>query len=238
MIRRALLLALFWGGGARAQSPVTVRLDDAGPGAGPAFLARALAAPHTVVGPGSTPALLSRDSTFRRTVIVLGRDATVEGSVTGDVIVIAGDLHIRPGAPVSGRAVAIGGGVYESALAHVSRGAVVYRDFTYDIAPTPGGFALRYRSLVEAPTPTWFGLASSASGSRATTARTGSLFPSHRASRFQRPSSSSSHASPTARSGASSSHRARSSTLSTAGPPSESPREGAPSATRIGFGTT
>ena len=35
MIRGALLLALLWGGVARAQSPVTFGFDDAGPGAGP-----------------------------------------------------------------------------------------------------------------------------------------------------------------------------------------------------------
>ena len=153
MIRRAALLALLaWGGVAHAQvsrRPIAIELRDAGPGIGPAVLERALAGPYVVVPPDSQLALLRRDSTYRSTVIVLGRDAVVEGSVRGDLIVIAGDLYMHPGGSISGRAIAIGGGVYESTLASIGAGTQAFRDFTYDIARTPGGFALSYHPIVE-----------------------------------------------------------------------------------------
>jgi hypothetical protein len=158
--RGVLLLALLWGGAARAQSPQssrtpTIRLDDLGPGPGPKTLARAVALPHSVVPPASTPATLRRDSIYQHTVIVLGRDVTVLASVHGDVIVVGGNLFLRPGAAITGRAIAIGGGVYESTLAIVGGGMTAYRDFTYDIAPIAGGFSLRYRSFVDVATPTF-----------------------------------------------------------------------------------
>lgn len=152
MIRGALLLALVWGGVARAQSPV-IRFEDLGPGEGPKALARALAKPYSVVPPGSTPATLPRDSTYQHTVVVLGRDVAVLGSVHGDVIVIGGNLFLRPGGAVTGRAMAIGGGVYESAIAIVDGGIIAHHDFTYDIVPTSNGFSLRYRSFIDTSIP-------------------------------------------------------------------------------------
>ena len=152
MNRRAALLALvLWGGVARAQvggpSPI-IELRDAGPGIGPAILERALAGPHVVIPPDRELVLLRRDSVYRATVIVLGRDAVVEGAVRGDVIVVGGDLYMHPGGSIAGRAVTFGGGVYESTLAQIGGGAQAFRDFTYDIATTPRGFALSYRTGV------------------------------------------------------------------------------------------
>jgi len=136
-----------WGGAVGAQTPV-IRIQDAGPGPGPQLLATELEKPHTVIPPASGRALLARDSTYRRTVIVLGRDAVVEGRVDGDVVVIAGDLYMHPGAVVDGRLIAFGGGVYTSTLA-TSGETVAYRNFTYDIVAEPGGFALSYRQVIE-----------------------------------------------------------------------------------------
>lgn len=152
MIRRAAALALLvWGEVVGAQTSPLVRLQDAGPGPGPQLLARELAEPHVLIPPpppgSSERALLRRDSIYHHTVIVLGRDAAVEGRVEGDVVVVAGDLYVHPGAVVSGRLISFGGGVYQSTLA-TSGPAIVYRDFTYDIAAEPGGFALSYRQLV------------------------------------------------------------------------------------------
>ena len=161
MSRRAVLLALFaWGGAARAQAPIVVELRDAGPGIGPAILERALSEPHVVIPPAPELTLLRRDSAYRTTVIVLGRDAVVEGSVQGDVIVVAGDLYMHPGGSIAGRAIAIGGGVYQSTLATIGGGAQAFHDFTYDIAATPRGFALSYRaiSFEETAPITWPGL--------------------------------------------------------------------------------
>lgn len=139
-------LALASGAGV-ASAQVVVDLRDAGPGVAPAILANALATPHTVVPPAGVTHVISKDTTAETTVIVLGRDVVVEGRVRGDVIVVGGDVYMRPGGRIDGRAIAIGGGVYPSSLAHIMAGTVTFRDFTYDIAPITGGYALSYRAL-------------------------------------------------------------------------------------------
>ena len=166
MLRRVMLLALLLiavGGGlraVRAQASVAVRFSDLGPGAGPAFLSRALLAPHYLIPPAAQPATLRRDTTYGTTVIVLGRDAIVEGPVHGDVIVVGGDLYMHPGGRIIGRAVSIGGGVYESALARIDAGISSYRDFTYDIARSDGAYILTYREVVarESSPVSWPGI--------------------------------------------------------------------------------
>jgi hypothetical protein len=130
-----------------AQARVVVR--DPGPGDPGRILRAALGAPHILVTPAADTAELRRDSTYPRSVIVLGRHTTIDGNVTGDVVVVAGDLVIHPGARVSGRAIAIGGGVYNSTLATVAGGRSAYRDVTFDITPIDGGYALDYRVLTE-----------------------------------------------------------------------------------------
>jgi hypothetical protein len=130
-----------------AQTRVVVR--DPGPGDPGRVLRAALSAPHVLVAPGNDTAALGRDSTYPRSVIVLGRHTTVGGIVNGDVIVVGGDLVIHPGARVGGRAIAIGGGVYNSTLATITGGRIAYRDETFDITPLDGGYALDYRALTE-----------------------------------------------------------------------------------------
>jgi hypothetical protein len=130
-----------------AQARVVVR--DPGPGDPGRVLRAALSAPHVLVAPGTGTAALTRDSVYSRSVIVLGRHTTVDGIVNGDVVVVAGDLFIHPGARIGGRAIAIGGGVYNSTLATVGGGRTAYRDETFDITPVDGGYALDYRPLVE-----------------------------------------------------------------------------------------
>jgi len=87
------------------------------------------------------------------TLIVLGRSAAIGGSVHGDVIVVGGDLFIRPGARISGNATAIGGGVYASALGSVVGSSRSFRDNTFIATPTADGYRLDYRSLRERPSP-------------------------------------------------------------------------------------
>lgn len=148
MIRRLALLGLLFAGRVVvAQSPV-IRIDDAGPGLGPLVLGEALTHPLDVAPPGADRFVVARGSTSSRSLVVLGRDVVIEGHVHGDVIVISGDLYMHPGGAIDGRALAFGGGVYESSLATISAGVRVFRDFTYAIAPIDGGYALRYRSLV------------------------------------------------------------------------------------------
>src|SRR6185503_16766274 len=96
MLRRAALLApllIVVGGGVRvlrAQSSVQIRFADLGPGTGPSVLGRAVLAPYFAIAPAAQPATLRRDTTYSTTVIVLGRDAIVEGTVRGAVIVVGG----------------------------------------------------------------------------------------------------------------------------------------------------
>lgn len=153
MIRGLACVSLLVSGAVHAAAQDTIHLRDPGPGGGPPSLVQALAGPHVVIPPATTPATLSRETTYSRSVIVLGRDAVVEDTVRGDVIVVGGDLYMHPGADVSGRAVAIGGGVYESTLARVAGGTQAYREFTYDIARFPGGWALSYRAVETAEEP-------------------------------------------------------------------------------------
>lgn len=151
-IRAAVVALLLTSGAVRAQTP-TVRFEDAGRGRGPAILRGALAAPHRlIVRLDTAQVALHRDSTYSQSVIVLARQVVVDGTVRGDVIVVGGDLHIHPRAVITGRAIAIGGGVYESTMSRVGVGTEAFRDFTYEILPVEGGYALRYRSFVDRPT--------------------------------------------------------------------------------------
>jgi hypothetical protein len=152
LIHRAALVALLLFAGRSVADAQRVVLRDAGPGGGPQPLRAAISGQYVVIPPSNDAANLPRDTTFNTTVIVLGRDATVASRVHGDVIVIDGDLFIHPGASIDGRAIAYGGGVYNSLLA-MSRGRFGFRDFTYEITPIPEGFALDYRTRRADPSP-------------------------------------------------------------------------------------
>jgi hypothetical protein len=88
---------------------------------------------------------LFRDSVFDTTVVVLNSNATVASTVHGDVVVINGDLFLQPGAKIDGRAVAIGGGVYDSQQASVGGEKLSFRDVHFDTTRTSGGIDLAYR---------------------------------------------------------------------------------------------
>ena len=88
---------------------------------------------------------LFRDSVFDTTVVVLNSNATVASTVHGDVVVINGDLFLQPGAKIDGRAVAIGGGVYDSQQASVGGEKLSFRDVHFDTARTTSGVDLVYR---------------------------------------------------------------------------------------------
>lgn len=133
---------------AAAQRQVAVTVADVGPGFPGRLLQAALAVPHIVFGPGDGAVELPRGTRQPATVIVLGRDVTVASHVPGDVIVVGGDLYMRPGAVIQGRAVAIGGTATNSTLASIRDGRLSFRDETFDVEALPGGgYALRYRAL-------------------------------------------------------------------------------------------
>ena len=144
----ALGLSVTAGWAARAGAQ-TVQITDLGPGRAGRWLRDALRGPHVLLRSDSaSPAALPRDTAYASTVIVLGGPATVASNVHGDVIVVGGDLFLHPGVEISGRAIAIGGGVYETSLGHVRGGVYPNRDFTYRVTTRPdGSIALEYVPL-------------------------------------------------------------------------------------------
>ena len=133
---------------AMAQSPPDI-VRDAGPGPSGRYLAMVLAKPTTRVLTADTVAI-PRDSAFRGDVVILAKRVTMSGRADGDVIVVGGDLFIKPAARITGRAIAIGGGVYASALASVQGGKTSEPDFTFDATPVNGAVELQYRELTVA----------------------------------------------------------------------------------------
>ncbi|HEX6965994.1 MAG TPA: hypothetical protein VF166_09355 [Gemmatimonadaceae bacterium] len=128
-----------------SSTPPRLYVRHPGPGAPGRILGAAVAAPYVLIRPAMGKARLLRDSTFDTSVIVLGADADVASVVHGDVIVIGGDLFLHPGGAISGRAIAIGGSVYNSALATVQGERLSFPDVTFDAIGTPQGIALDYR---------------------------------------------------------------------------------------------
>jgi len=140
------LSALSASGSARAQQ--SLEIDGPRRVEPTALLRMAVAGPHDIVLTDSTRRVVfPRGTTLPKTTIIIGGDASVGAGVRGDVIVVGGDLFLRPGASIQGSAIAIGGGVYGSTLASVAGGTRSFRDRTFEATPTPGGFRLRYRSL-------------------------------------------------------------------------------------------
>ena len=124
----------------RAAAAQQVVIRDLGPGRAGRWLRSALAAPHILIRADSAhPARLKRDTTYNETVIVVGGPAEVASTVNGEVIVVGGDLFLHPGVNIASRAVAIGGGVYETSLGQVHGGIFSYREFTYRVTALPDG---------------------------------------------------------------------------------------------------
>lgn len=149
MLKRALLTAALAALPSLATAPLAaqnerVYVRTPGPGEATAVLQDILSRPYAVRHERWNTRLF-RDSVFDRSVVVVGSDATVASTVHGDVVVVGGDLFLRPGAEVDGRAVAIGGGVYRSEQARVHGAELSFRDTRFDVARTPEGTALDYR---------------------------------------------------------------------------------------------
>lgn len=153
MISRLCLAAfLLIGRLAVAQSP-TVVVRDAGPGPVGRLLDVLLKKPDTRVVAGDTVSI-TKDSVYPGSVVVLAKRAYVSGEVKGDVVVVGGDLILRPGGRIEGEGIAIGGAAYNSLLGSARGGLTSYRDFTYDVERTPAGIDLRYRETYVGATPT------------------------------------------------------------------------------------
>ena len=147
-MRLALIAAALYGTAFAPLPPVVVR--DPGPGPTGRYLVGTLAKGDTRVLMADT-LMITKDSVFPGAVVVIGKRVTVSSEIKGDLIVVGGDLFIKPGARIMGQAIAIGGGVYASLLASERDGRTSYRDFTFDAERANGVIELRYRELTIVP---------------------------------------------------------------------------------------
>lgn len=153
MIRRLCFAALIMTGRlAVAQGP-TVVVRDAGPGPVGHYLDELLKKPDTRVLIGDT-VTITRDSVYPASVVVLAKRVSLSGTVKGDVVVIGGDLLLKPGGRIEGEGIAIGGAAYNSLLGSARGGLSSHRDFTFDVERTPAGIDLRYRETYVGASPT------------------------------------------------------------------------------------
>ncbi|CAN5869205.1 hypothetical protein BH11GEM1_BH11GEM1_15570 [soil metagenome] len=141
-MRPSLLALVLLAPTALSAQSVTVR---AGTGRRSAeFIREADSQPHGVIA-GSSRLELPRDSTVTTTLIVIGRPTYLASTVHGNVVVIGADLFLRPGAEITGHAVAIGGTVAATTLGRVDGRIESFQDDAYDVTAQQGGYVLDYR---------------------------------------------------------------------------------------------
>ena len=140
---RRIALVLLLGGASAARAQDIVVRTGAGRNSAE-FVREAVAQPHVIVR-GTGRLDLPRDSTITSTLIVVGRPTYLASNVHGNVVVIGGDLFLRPGADVAGHAVAIGGTVSSTTLGHVGGRIESYPDDVYDVSQEPTGTVLNLR---------------------------------------------------------------------------------------------
>ncbi|GLC27229.1 hypothetical protein [Roseisolibacter agri] len=133
-------------------SPRRALVRDLGPGLAGRTLRATLTQPHLLVVAPDSGLVLGRDLRVDRTLVIVG-PARLAATVRGDVVVL-GDLYLRPGALVEGRAVAIGGRVMPSALATVRGGITAYPSLGFVATGGPGDtLALAVRALDRSDAP-------------------------------------------------------------------------------------
>ena len=136
-----IVLVLLAPAALRAQS-VTVRAGADRRSA--EFIREADAQPHRVVA-GSARLELPRDSSVTTTLIVIGRPTYLASKVHGNVVVIGADLFLRPGAEITGHAVAIGGTVTTTTLGRVDGRIESFQGDAVDAKAEQGGYVVDYR---------------------------------------------------------------------------------------------
>ena len=113
----ACCLLVAFAGGVHAQR---IELRGRGDAENDAFLHALLERTDLVIIDSDT--VLTRTDTIAGTVVVLGATARIDGVVVGDLVIIDGNVFLRPSARVRGRVHNVGGGFYPSELAVVDRG--------------------------------------------------------------------------------------------------------------------
>jgi hypothetical protein len=128
---------------AAQDSTVVLYVRHGGPGSAGDALQSALDKSYVVLhDPWNTPIREGRH--YTTSVVVLNSDATVQGTVDGDVIVINGSLNLTPTARIGGRAIAFGGNVYNAEGAVVTGTRAAYPAARFDTVRTERGLALDY----------------------------------------------------------------------------------------------
>ncbi len=132
----------------KADAQSRLNIVEPAPGRAGSLLAEILARPYAARLPDVRQVEIPTDSTFDSTLVVLGSDLMFSGTVHGDLVVVGGDLHLRPGASVSGRAVAFGGGVYPARVGDSLPEMIAFRDLTFDLRLGSGDvIGLVYRPI-------------------------------------------------------------------------------------------
>ena len=144
-----VLLGLPVSSTAAQAAPQQVQVVEPAPGVAGALVGSVLARPYRLLsGDGRQRIELPRDFRADSSLVVVGSDLMLAGTVHGDVLVMGGGLFLRPGVGVDGRAIAVGGGVYPTTLGHVDGGRFAIRDGTFDSRLADDVVELRYRSLL------------------------------------------------------------------------------------------
>ena len=141
-MKRWLLAALLAPSAIGAQDVI---LREPGPERVASIVRYAASQPHALLA-GAGRLDLPRDSVVTTNLLVLGRSTYLSSRVQGDVVVIGGDLFLRTGSEVTGRAVSIGGGVYRTFLGTVGGPVESYRDDHYAITARPDRYELVYQA--------------------------------------------------------------------------------------------
>ena len=110
-----------------------------------ASIVRAVASRPHALRTGTEKLVLPRDSVVMTNLLVLGRPTYLASRVEGDVVVVGGDLFLRPGSSISGRAIAIGGAVHRTFLGTVAGPIESYRDDDYTITAATPRYELVYQ---------------------------------------------------------------------------------------------
>ena len=130
--------------GTAAAQDTTLTISAPGPTAAEQIVAKTLAHRYIVRHEEDNTSLV-RDSVFDTTVVVLNSDATVASTVHGDVLVVNGDLFLKPGAKIDGKAISIGGGIHGSRQATVFGEKLSFRDTHFDTVRKATAMELVYR---------------------------------------------------------------------------------------------
>lgn len=107
------------------------------------ILRRVIANPYIVIEAPPDGVELPRDTVYETSVVIVRGPAYVSSTVRGDVVVVGGDLFMRPGAEISGRAVAIGGSTHHSTMARAGEGLWSFRFLSVEVRDVPAGFEIR-----------------------------------------------------------------------------------------------